>query len=76
MKYGYHSHIQHPLKDEIYKRQMSIDRFANMCNLHKDTLKAIIAGRTKNPVRSTIELIADGLQMSYKDIEEICGWNR
>ena len=71
MNYGYHSYIKHPLKDEIYKGGMSIDKFAREIRVHKDTLKAIIYGRTKRPCGFTIFRISKGLGMDFQEVKKL-----
>ena len=70
-RYGYHSHIEHPLKDEIYKREMSLNKFAELCNISKDTVKSLIARRTKMPYKETIELMSGVLEMPEEKVKEL-----
>ena len=69
MTYTYH---KHPLKDEIYKRGFTIERFCLESDITKDTMYNIFKGKTKKVRGSTIYLMAQTLGLPYERVEELC----
>ena len=64
---GHNIRIQHPLKDLIYAKGMTIKECAERSELNVYTLQNIIAGRNI-PKRDTVQRIANTLQMPFSEV--------
>jgi len=67
---GHNIRIQHPLKDLIYAKGMTIKECAERSELNVYTIQNIIA-RRNIPKRDTVQRIADTLQLPVAKIQEV-----
>lgn len=67
---GHNIRIEHPLKDLIYAKGMTIKECAEKSELNVYTLQNIIAGRNI-PKRDTVQRIADTLEMPFSEVWQI-----
>lgn len=58
------------IKDEIYKRGWTIEKFCNHIGISRWTLMDINNGKHK-PSGNTIYLIAKGLNLPYEQVKEM-----
>ena len=58
------------IKDEIYKRGFTIEKFCDHIGISRWTLMRIYNGENK-PRGTTIYLIADGLKLPYEQVKEM-----
>ena len=66
---GHNIRIQHPLKDLIYAKGMTIKECAEKSELNVYTLQNIIAGRNI-PKRDTVQRIAKTLELPFEKVWE------
>ena len=64
---GHNIRIQHPLKDLIYAKGMTIKECAERSELNVYTLQNIISGR-HIPKRDTVQRIADTLELPFSEV--------
>lgn len=64
---GHNIRIQHPLKDLIYAKGMTIKECAERSELNVYTLQNIIAGR-HIPKRDTVQRIARTLELPFSEV--------
>ena len=67
---GHNIRVPHPLKDEIYKRGMTLKECADRSELSVYTVQNIIVGRAI-PKRDTVERIAKTLDMPFSKVWEL-----
>lgn len=64
--------ISERMKKEMHARNLSIQEFAEMCDLPVDTIKNIYYGKSTDPKLSTAVKIADALQLSVNCLMGKC----
>ncbi|MBQ3021296.1 MAG: helix-turn-helix transcriptional regulator [Bacilli bacterium] len=55
------------LNDIIRKKDISVNKLANMCCLTQSTVDSLVNGKSKNPKLLTIVRICDGLNITLKE---------
>ena len=64
--------ISERMKKEMHERNLSIQEFAEMCDLPVETIKNIYYGKSTDPKLSTAAKIADALQLSVNCLMGKC----
>lgn len=67
-----HTRNQHKLKKLIYEKGYTITKLCEISGVSNWTINAIFRGTFKKTRKSTIELIAKALGVSYEEVEVMC----
>lgn len=67
----YQSYKSHPLQEKIYSRYSTIENFCSSAKIDKGTLYKIMRRDTRDPNGLTIYKIAEALDLSYQQVQDL-----